>query len=324
MRKKKRTDPAKSYSPAEHSSPTTNHSSLRILETGLCTLVVDFGRPGYRSLGVPVGGAADRFSMSIGNALVGNPPDAAALEICLTGPTLEAGGDLACVLFGAPFTLADDQRQLVAGKTFTLHGGERLRIGGTSAGARAYFCVRGGFQRQPILGSHSALEPVRAGDELSCLPGSISVRFVHPDWTWNQDPKTLRVLDGLQAGWFRLEEFLSRQYTITPASNRMGLRLESDPLKCPDRELVSEPVCPGAVQVTRDGQCIVLGVDGQTIGGYPKIAQVISADLDKLGQLRPGDRIRFHRIRLEEAEALYHQKQKELHDWTTRLSEGLI
>ncbi len=324
MSKKKRTDPAKSYSPAEHLSPITHHSSLKILDAGLCTLVVDFGRPGYRSLGVPVGGAADRFSMSIGNALVGNAPDAAALEICLAGPTLEAGGELACILFGAPFTMAGNQRELVAGKTFTLHEGERLRVGGTSAGARAYFCVRGGFQRQSMLGSRSALEPVRAGDELSCLPGSLPVRFVRPDWTWNQEPKTLRVLDGLQAGWFRLEEFLSRQYTVTPASNRMGLRLESDPLKCPGRELVSEPVCPGAVQVTRDGQCIVLGVDGQTIGGYPKIAQVVSADLDKLGQLRPGDRIRFDRINLEEAESLYHRKQKELQDWTTRLSEGLI
>jgi antagonist of KipI len=99
----------------------------------------------------------------------------------------------------------------------------------------------------------------------------------------------------------------------------MGLRLEGPPLVVPDRELVSEPVCPGSIQVTRDGQCIVLGVDGQTIGGYPKVAQVISADLDLLGQLRPGDEIYFAEVRQEEAEQLYHARQAELAAWVTRL-----
>src|SRR5438128_7443018 len=99
----------------------------------------------------------------------------------------------------------------------------------------------------------------------------------------------------------------------------MGLRLSGVPLAMPSRELVSEPVCPGAVQVTRDGQCIVLGVDGQTIGGYPKIAQVITADLDRLGRLRPGEAVCFRTVTLEEAEALYRQTQKELRQWVTRL-----
>ena len=102
----------------------------------------------------------------------------------------------------------------------------------------------------------------------------------------------------------------------------MGLRLEGEPISLPNRELVSEPVCSGTVQVTRDGQCIVLGVDGQTIGGYPKVAQVISADLDKLGQLRPGDRIRFRWVSLAEAEDLYRHKQKELREWLLRLRIG--
>src|SRR5262249_61372345 len=93
------------------------------------------------------------------------------------------------------------------------------------------------------------------------------------------------------------------------ASDRGGLRLPAPPLTLPDRELLSEPVCPGTVQVTRDGQCIILGVDGQTIGGYPKVAQVIGADLDPLGQLRPGARVHFERVSLEEAEALYRRRQ---------------
>ena len=99
----------------------------------------------------------------------------------------------------------------------------------------------------------------------------------------------------------------------------MGLRLEGEPFKMPDREMVSEPVCPGAVQVTRDGQCIILGVDGQTIGGYPKIAQVISADLDVLGQMRPGTRIYFVRCSVEVAARFHHEKQAELRAWVTRL-----
>jgi antagonist of KipI len=103
----------------------------------------------------------------------------------------------------------------------------------------------------------------------------------------------------------------------------MGLRLHGPALSVPARELVSEPVCPGSVQVTRDGQCIILGVDGQTIGGYPKIAQVITADLDKLGQLRPGECLRFAPVNLQEAERIYRQKQAELHEWLTRLRTTL-
>src|SRR2546430_6494102 len=103
--------------------------SLRVLEPGLQTLVVDFGRPHCRSLGVPVGGAADRTSLAIGNALVGNPPNTAALEITLAGPTLEAGCDLACVVRGAPFELISNRQPLTVGKTFTLRAGEQLRIG---------------------------------------------------------------------------------------------------------------------------------------------------------------------------------------------------
>src|SRR5262249_50945649 len=108
--------------------------TLRILDAGLHSLIVDFGRPRYRNLGVPVGGAADRFALAVGNALVGNPPNTAALEIFLQGPTLRAGCQLACVVYGAPFVLHSDRQVLTAGTTFLLHPGEELRIGGTPAG----------------------------------------------------------------------------------------------------------------------------------------------------------------------------------------------
>ena len=302
--------------------------SLRILEPGLCTLVVDFGRPGSRSLGVPVGGAADRMALALGNALVGNPPAFAALEISMAGPTVQADTPLACVLFGAPFDLSSDRSKasgtcrFVTGTTFTLEPDEVLRIGGTARGMRSYFCVRGGLQGPLILGSRSGLEPLRAGATLGCLPGKIGGRFIRqPDLAGDNYPITLRALNGPQASWFPVGAlFGSSPRTVSTASNRMGLRLVGEPLPVPPRELVSEPVCPGSVQVTRDGQCIILGVDGQTIGGYPKIAQIIRADLDLLGQLRPGEQIRFEQVTLAEAEDAAHARVRQVNEWLTRLA----
>ncbi|MBI1915159.1 MAG: biotin-dependent carboxyltransferase [Planctomycetes bacterium] len=294
-------------------------ATLTILSPGLYTLLVDRGRPRTRSLGVPVGGAADAFSLALGNALVGNPPDAPALEVCLSGPVLCADEDLACVLFGAPFELNAGGRRLAAGKTFTLLAGEELSIHGTSERARAYLCIGGGIDGPEVLGSRSSLQPVVAGAELPCRRGTIMSRFLRSSFEWNAEPGVLRFLPGAQAEWFSEDRLTGQEFTITPASNRMGLRLHAEPLGSSEREIVSEPVCPGSVQVTRDGQCIVLGVDGQTIGGYPKIAQVIAADLDKLGQLRPGERARFRRVSVEEAEDLYRRKRRELQEWLVRL-----
>ncbi len=275
--------------------------SLTVLEAGIESRIVDLGRPRSRSLGVPVGGAADRRSLILGNSLIGNPLDAAALEVALKGPRLRADADAGCVLFGAPFEAHIDGYRLEVARTFTLRAGQELHIGGASRDARAYLCVRGGFHAPTILGSRSALEPVRKGDQLPCGASVIGVRFCPELEAPMLETCSLSVLPGLQAPWFDGAEFLSQTFTVTPASNRMGLRLSGKPLTMPTRELVSEAVCPGAIQVTRDGQCIILGVDGQTIGGYPKIAQVIQADLDALGQMRPGQRVRFTPIPLDEA-----------------------
>jgi antagonist of KipI len=296
--------------------------TLRVLSPGFNTVIVDFGRPRSRSLGVPVGGAADRFAMALGNGLVGNPPETAAMEITLAGPTLQADCELACVLYGSPFDLTCDGQKLKVGTTFSLPAGEELRIGGTRIGLRAYLCVRGGFQTPLILGSHSGLEPLRTGVELPCSPGTIPARFLYEPYPRRTGPVELRILDGAQASWFPLDAVLQQQYYVAPASDRMGLRLQGSPLPVPPREMESEPVCPGSVQVTSDGQCIVLGVDGQTIGGYPKIAHVISADLDVLGQLRPNERIRFVRVTPEEAEWLHGRRRAELSQWLTRLQVG--
>lgn len=297
---------------------------LHILEPGLYTLVVDGGRPSSRALGVPIGGAADRRSLAIGNALVGNPPGAAALEVSLAGPRLRADVPLACVLYGAPFRIEGDQHAdgLQTGTTFTLQRGETLGIGGTSRGVRAYFCVRGGLREPSVLGSQSSLGPVCAGQTLACEAGEIRPRLLPLAQDLDEEVVTLRVIAGPQAEWFEAAHWHGQQYAVTPASNRMGLRLRGEPIAFRGgvaREMVSEPVAPGAVQVTRDGQCIVLGVDGQTIGGYPKVAHVIAADLDRLGQIRPGQGVRFHPVTLDEATALHRARQRETDEWITRL-----
>jgi 5-oxoprolinase (ATP-hydrolysing) subunit C len=292
---------------------------LTVVNPGIYSLLVDFGRPHSRGLGVPVGGAADRAALSIGNALVGNPPDAAALEISLAGPTVQTDANIAAVLYGAPFQLATKRGMLAEGKTFTLKAGDELQVGGTALGMRAYFCVRGGFQSARILDSHSALLPLAVGQVLTCPSGRIAAHFLGQRFTDSDDPNSLRVVPGGQEDWFISEDFLGQPFTVERDSNRMGLRLCGPVQRLPDRQLLSEPVCPGTVQVTSNGQCIILACDGQTIGGYPKIAQVISVDLDKLAQLRPGAVIRFERVEQETAERLFRERERELQKCLTRI-----
>jgi biotin-dependent carboxylase-like uncharacterized protein len=292
--------------------------SLRVVRAGLLSQLVDGGRPRARALGVPVGGAADRAALAVGNALVGNPPDAAALELTLTGPTLTADHPVAAVVFGAPFAVLVNDRPVPAGTTFTLEAGATLAIGPTPAGSRGYLCVAGGFDAPVVLGSRSALAPLAAGDVLRCRPGRCAPRGLGSA-ALPAGGGPIRALDGPQRDWFTDDTVFAAEYAVAPASNRMGLRLTGPALPRRAGELVSEAVGPGAVQVANDGLPIVLGVDGQTIGGYPKVAHVIRADLDRLAQLRPGDRVRFARVTIEGAEAAARARAAEVDVWLRRL-----
>ena len=314
---------------------------LDVLEPGLYSLLVGRPRPGSRHLGMPVGGPADSVACALGNALLGNPADALALEITLLGPTLRATAPLAGVVFGAPFELSGSRD---VGRSFNLDAGDILKIGGTATGCRAYLCVSGGFSGPEILASDSALEPIRRGDPLECRVSNLKPRWgmnpfdcapgVPPDLgspgvppvgpvervvtsdfqadRRDAGPTQIRVLPGPQRDWFPDSQLFEQTYTVAAASNRMGLRLLGVPLLRPPRELSSEPVAPGAVQITNDGLPVILGVDGQTIGGYPKIAHVIRADFDGLGQLRPGSSMRFVETSPAEAEAAFQSKRAAL------------
>ena len=296
--------------------------SFRIIHPGTFSLLVDRGRPGSRSLGIPLSGAADRAAHAIGNALVGNSTEAIALEMSFSGPTLEAENEASACVFGAPFAVSIDNDPISPGCVFRCRKGALLKIGGTAQGARGYLCVFGGFLVESILGSGTALAPVTAGDRLVCAESSRPGRSLAcadaasllEESTANE---ALRAIDGPQADWFPFAAFYGRIYTVSAASNRMGVRLEGDPLARQPREMVSEAVAPGAVQITNEGLPIVLGVDGQTIGGYPKIAHVIRADLDRIAQLRPGQSVRFERVSLEEAEIAARERQRKLRRWLT-------
>lgn len=296
--------------------------SFVVRQPGLFSLLVDCGRPRSRALGVPVGGAADRAALAIGNALVGNPPDAVAVEMTLSGAVLEATHSAACVVFGAAFEVTVNERPVAAGTTFTLEAGQTLRVGGMQSGVRGYLCVAGGFDSPEVLGSRSALEPLKSGEVLACRASRCEPRglgFASPPAATGGFPTALRVLDGPQRDWFDGDRFFTQTYEVTPASNRMGLRLRGEPLERRPGELVSEAVAPGAVQVTNDGMPVVLGVDGQTIGGYPKVAHVVRADLDSLAQLRPGERVRFVSVSLEVAEAAAQERAAGVQRWLGRL-----
>jgi len=293
---------------------------LRVIEPGLHSLIVDAGRPGWRGYGVSLGGAADRGAFHLGNALLGNSPDAAALEITLAGPTLEAIEDVGLVVCGAPFEMWRDDTSLSPGFPFHLKRGERLRIRGTASGVRGYLCVCGGWQTPLIMGSRSAFEPISRGMILPCdRSGPPPLRGLGRvmDATGINTP--LRVLAGPQADWFLPGAFIDERYVVSATSNRMGIRLTGRALPRTGREMISEPVAPGTIQITNEGQPIILGVDGQTIGGYPKIAQVITADRDRLAQCRPGETITFTQVTLGEAENAARQARRLAQEWRLRL-----
>ncbi len=306
--------------------------SFIVHTAGTQSLMVDEGRPRSRGLGLPVGGASDRLAFALGNALVGNPTNTPALEIALAGPTLEATDQHALVVFGAPFALHVNDGPRDVGKTFTVRRGDLLTIGTTRTRLRAYVCVPGGFDSKEVMGSRSALAPIRDGQTLNCPPSFLRTRWLESDAAVDEDLAHLRVLPGSHAGELApgdplgdpLADFWNEDYMIKPESNRMGLRLAGRPLthrtaQGGEGERLSAPVCPGTVQVTHDGLPIVLGVDAQTIGGYPRAAHVICADLDKLAQLRPGDRVRFQPVELARATALFHERRARQREWVARL-----
>lgn len=310
---------------------------LIVRRSGTFSLIVDGGRVGTRHVGLPRGGPADEQAWVIGNALVGNFSTGdgsghnTAIEVALQGPVLEATSKHTMVVYGAPYTVMHrpatvaTSRVIPAGHVFTVDAGDELMIQGNDGkiGLRCYLCVQGGLQTPLIAGSRSGLEPVKLGQTLHCHPSERAIRHRWvklESWPEEAPKNTLRVLAGTHLSKKVKPLLLETKFTILPDSNRMGLRLNSN-VKWPSdgKELVSAPVTPGTLQLPTGGQPILLGVDAQTIGGYPRLAHVISADLDRLGQLRPGEYIRFSLVNLDEAERLERSRLEWLRTWLQRI-----
>ena len=291
--------------------------ALRVLNAGTYSLLVDHGRLRTRGLGVPIGGAADRAAYALANAMVGDGGRAVALECTLAGPTLESTGWHGGAFFGAHFDLWINDRPIGGNRTFNLEPGDVLTVGQARDGLRAYLAVPGGFETPMCLGARSSWEPVRKNEDLRCAESQLSGRFVEPDgYVLRSD---LRILRGAHAGLFPDRDICQNAYCVADESNRMGLRLQGPALGRAAVELVSAPVCPGTIQVVNDGMPIVLGIDAQTIGGYPRLAHVISADLDAIAQLRPGQPVRFRWVDLDEAIHAKRDRERWLREWMTRL-----
>jgi antagonist of KipI len=286
-----------------------NMTGLVVVDPGLSTTVQDQGRPGYREHGVGLGGAFDRGSADLANALLGNSPACAVLELTLRGGIYEANAPLALAMAGAPMEArvvgaGGQSRSLTIPLCWSLGAGERLILGRTEQGARAYLAVKGGWRTPLCLGSRSTESPIRAGDVVPAEPGStLNRRPIVPVWE-PPDAEPLRLVDGPDIrGISGFDDAFgpAHRFRVGSSSDRMGLRLEGAPVavaSIPER--LSSPVTPGAIQVA-GGQLIMLGVACGTLGGYPHIAHVISADLDSMGQLKPGDEIGFRRVTLQEA-----------------------
>ncbi|PWU01171.1 MAG: hypothetical protein C5B51_23425 [Terriglobia bacterium] len=288
-------------------------SVLRVIEPGFQTTVQDLGRFGYAHFGVSASGAADALAMRAGNLLVGNAENAPALELTLAGGAFEFESAAVIAVTGSDFGAG-----LPLWRAVELPPGSVVRFGQSLGGARCYLCIRGGLDVPKVMGSSSTHlltgvggRALRSGDTLPIASSAIR------RWKGNTiappaHTGPLRVTEGPQASQFS-GELYAASYEVTEASNRMGLRLRGPAIPSPSGHMVTEGVALGAIQIPPDGQPIVLFVEHQTTGGYPKPANVISADLWRVGQMRPRDRVQFERVTMEGALGLLREQEEWLY-----------
>lgn len=278
---------------------------IEVLRPGPLTTVQDLGRPGLAALGVPVSGAADAAGLTLANRLVGNPEDAAALEMTFGGAALRFTRPAWIAVTGAPAPWRLDGRPCPVNAPCFAPAGATVEIGVPPRGLRTYLAVRGGIAVDPVLGSRatdllSGLGPpplapgtrLPVGEPAGEFPGVDVAPVPGPP----ADP-VLRVVPGPRDDWFApdaLALLTGSAYEVTPQSNRVGVRLSGPALtRVRDGELPSEGMVTGALQLPPNGQPILFLTDHPTTGGYPVLAVVTTSDLPLAAQLRPGDRVRF-------------------------------
>lgn len=305
--------------------------SIHVLKPGALSQFQDLGRAGFQHLGVPVGGPMDEVSHRLANLAVGNDEGAATLEITLMGPSLQFERDAVIAWAGAEFNPVTDEGPIPPWTPHRVRAGEVLNFSGRRQGVRAYLAIAGGFVLQSFMGSQGtnvsvgiggyAGRALRKGDRIELVqePASIRTRDVarwigqHPESQLFLDPcmertDSIRVMPGREWRQFTdaaCEQLTQSAFRLSPTSNRMGYRLEGAALQRSDtRDILSESVGFGAVQVPPDGQPIILMADRQSVGGYPRIAQVAAVDWPRLAQIVPGDSMTFSLIDLDTAQHL--------------------
>lgn len=306
--------------------------ALDVIVPGLQTTVQDRGRIGFQDVGLPASGPLDRISLRLANALVGNPPATPALEMLLQGPAFKVAADsVRIALVGGDGTIEigpDRSRVVPADRSVRLVRGEVFRVRAPDATVCAYLAIEGGPAIAPLLGSTSTYvrsgiggfhgRALRRGDSLPLALASVEAR----DERALSRPfdlaleKPVRVILGPQRDYFTddaVATLLSSDYVVSNQADRMGYRLDGPKLAhAKGYDIVSDGTVVGAIQVPGSGQPIVLMVDNQTTGGYPKIATVISADIPAVGRRKPGRAIRFAVVDVEDALRLRREQEAAL------------
>ncbi len=278
---------------------------LTVLDAGPLTTVQDLGRRGFAHLGVPRSGALDAEAARYANRLVGNPADAAVLETTLGGVVVRVDGPTSVAVTGAPAAVTVDGRPRPFSETIALRSGETVAVGHAVWGLRSYLAFSGGVDAPQVLGSRSTdtlsgLGPPRLTNGMTLPLGepSGSAQGVDvPVVLRYPDSVRVRVVPGPRLEWFAedvLSLLSSGTYTVSTKSNRVGVRLEGEPLPHREKgELPSEGLVLGAIQVPASGQPLVFLNDHPTTGGYPVVGVVAPEDLAVCAQLRPGTGVRF-------------------------------
>ncbi|MEE1817557.1 biotin-dependent carboxyltransferase family protein [Streptomyces sp. SP18ES09] len=283
--------------------------AFAVVRAGALTTVQDLGRTGHAHLGVPRSGALDPAAARLVNRLVGNAEDAAVLETTVDGCALRLRCAVTVAVGGAPCPVRVDGRPAAWGTAVRVGAGSVLEVGSAVRGLRSYVALGGGVAVAPVLGSRSTdllsgLGPAPLAEGAVLPLGAVAaVRgpVDAPPWPGPTDELVLRVRLGPREDWFTapaLRAFTTRAYRVSPASNRIGLRVEGPALeRTVPGELPSEGMVLGAVQVPPDGRPVVFLADHPTTGGYPVVAVVREADLGAAAQAVPGTRVRFVAVR---------------------------
>ncbi|WP_230530288.1 5-oxoprolinase subunit C family protein [Microvirga roseola] len=310
-------------------------TDLIVNSCGPMTALQDRGRFGYQRFGVSPSGAMDFRALAMANVLVGNTPEMAAVEFVNLGGAFTAeGGDLRLAVLGAGASASIDGTPVPPLTSFILKEGQTLEVGHPRTGAFAYLAVAGGLAVEPQLGSLSfhlrsrlgGLKgaPLQAGNRLPCRPEAQGGEPMQLTADIIEETGPIRVMLGPQDDYLTddaIRTFLENEFTISPQADRMGFQLTGPKLEhAKGFNIVSDGIVHGHIQVPGSGQPIVLMRDRQTAGGYPKIATVISADLPRFGQMRPGAGVRFQAVERSEAVAA----ARRLKDWIADLPSKLV